>query len=216
MRRAGNPFQCGSGLPFISKATIVLSSSARCTGRLFTKSGVAGRAGPSAPLKKISTALSEMPAFSSRSLSLTPVQRALPMAPIPHSTPCTCGWNSPRRLPEHWHTAVISTGLEVLPKLLEGEFHRLLRRVAADLQPPRLGIDLLRNAREVIAHEERVVARDGIAEVIDRCFEIGRPVAALDVTQSAGRGNGDSDSTDRSLSVPRSRRQSAESGTASR
>ena len=32
-----------------------------------------------------------------------------PIAPWPHCTPGTCGCDSPRRLPEHMHTAATST-----------------------------------------------------------------------------------------------------------
>src|SRR4029079_9808749 len=69
--------------------------------------------------------------------------------------------------------------LELPAQLLEVELERLLRRVAADLQPPRLRTDAA-NSREVIAHEESIVARDRLAEVIDRRLEIRRPIAALD------------------------------------
>jgi hypothetical protein len=41
------------------------------------------------------------PARSSTSFSLTPVQRAFPIAPLPHSPPATRGWKKPRELPEH-------------------------------------------------------------------------------------------------------------------
>ena len=79
--RAGAPFQCGSGSPFISQAISVFSSIAFQAGMLFTKSGVASSAPLSAPLNSTSTASFDTPAFASTSLSRTPFQRALPIAP---------------------------------------------------------------------------------------------------------------------------------------
>ena len=88
---------------------IVFSSSVFHTGMLLTKSGVFSTTGPSAPSRTISTASLRNPALARRSLSRTPRHTALPIAPRPHSTPGTCGCDRPRRLPEHWHTAVTST-----------------------------------------------------------------------------------------------------------
>ena len=45
------------------------------------------------------------------SFSGTPVQRALPIAPLADWPPVTRGSKKPRLLPEHWFTATISTGL---------------------------------------------------------------------------------------------------------
>src|SRR5439155_9038861 len=60
--RAGKPFQCGSGAPFISYATKVFSSSAFHAGIDLTKSGVPGITAVSAPSNTISTASLRMPA----------------------------------------------------------------------------------------------------------------------------------------------------------
>ena len=72
------------------------------------KSGPSGTTGSSMPLKRTCTAPAFTPARSSTSLRRTPVQRALPMAPLAHSPPATRGWNKPRELPEHWFTAAYS------------------------------------------------------------------------------------------------------------
>ena len=48
------------------------------------------------------------------SLSGTPTQRALPMAPLASCPPVTRGLKKPRLLPKHWFTATISTGLKSL------------------------------------------------------------------------------------------------------
>ena len=65
----------------------------------------------SSPLKVTSRAVVLSSARASTSLSGTPTQRALPIAPLANWPPVTRGLKKPRLLPEHWFTATISTGL---------------------------------------------------------------------------------------------------------
>ncbi|MNT15028.1 hypothetical protein D3C72_1500600 [compost metagenome] len=92
--------QASSGSPFIACA---ISSDLR-------KSGVLGSTGVSMPLKVTTLAPALMPACSSTLRSGTPVQRALPIAPLASCAPNTRGSLKPRLLPEHWFTATTSTG----------------------------------------------------------------------------------------------------------
>jgi hypothetical protein len=70
--------------------------------------------------------------------------------------------------------------LEPCLQLIKGQLQRRRRSLAADLQPPAIGIDLVGDIGEVIADEERVVGCDRGSEVRHRRLVIGRPVAQLD------------------------------------
>jgi hypothetical protein len=74
----------------------------------FLKIGVSGTSPVSRPLKRTSTAPGNTPARSRIDFKVTPVHKALPIAPLPHSPPGTRGDKKPRLLPEHWFTAASS------------------------------------------------------------------------------------------------------------
>ena len=64
-------------------------------------------------------------------------------------------------------------------EIVERDLRCAIGAIAADGKLPGLGVDL-GNDRQVIAHEERVVRRDRGAEIFERRFVVGRPVAELD------------------------------------
>src|SRR3989338_8527589 len=88
---AGKPLSMVRGSPFISYATIMSSSIALSTGRLFTKSGTVGRVPVSSPLKETSTEPDLIPAVLMISLRREPLHLTFPMAPLPHCPPGTLG-----------------------------------------------------------------------------------------------------------------------------
>ena len=65
--------------------------------------------GTSSPAKRTRAAPGATPALASTSRRRTPVQRAQPIAPLPHWVPVTRGSDRPRPLPAHWLIATTST-----------------------------------------------------------------------------------------------------------
>ena len=143
------------------------------------KSGVLSLIGSSIPLNVTWRAPRWTPALSRTALSGTPFQRALPMAPLPNCPPATRGVTNPRLFPEHWFTATVSIASNCLSSCSES-FVRLVD-LALDLDGERVGIDVERDAGEVIAHEERVIRRDGaFVEHRERRLELGRTAGQPD------------------------------------
>ena len=72
-------------------------------------------------------------------------------------------------------------------EVVEGELDPAIGAVAADREPPGLGVDV-RNVGQVIAHEERVVRGDRGAEGRHRALVVRRPIGELDQGLLAGQG----------------------------
>ena len=144
-----------------------------------TKSGVLSLIGSSRPLNVTWRAPGWMPALSRTTLSATPFQRALPIAPLPNCPPATRGLTNPRLLPEHWFTRHDLDGVKLL-ELLQRELHGFVD-LALDFDGERVGIDIERYAGEVIAHEEGVIRRDdAFVEYRERRLELRRPAGEPD------------------------------------
>ena len=183
--RAGKPFQCGSGSPFISHAISVFSSSAFQTGMLFTKSGVfsidatVGAVERDFEGTRLHARLREH-VLQAHALPLRVAHGAVAPLHARHMRDrtdrggCRSTGTRPRSRPASNSRLSCSSVNSI---------------VFSAASPPTVSrhcaASTCGNVRQVIAHEERIVRRERLAEVARRRLEVRRPPAALDERQLA-------------------------------